>query len=543
MYQLMIVEDEKSTREGLKDCVDWNRYDIKVVAEAPNGQEALNRLHEMPIDIVLTDVVMPIMDGIELVRQIRCIYSSVKVIFISGYWDMPYLKSAFQLDAIDYILKPIKLEELEQVIQKVTEICRLEKEAKQNLQEMKNKLAASLPLMRERFISRLLTGSIKGRKAILQKAAFLDLPFEQVGYYTVFTIQINPSVQTMLSKKDKVETMEEHEILLMKIKELVESTRIADLNLNIFCSIADENRINFILYSASSTSYDRTIEIAQQMQDKIKNATSAVVSVGIGDEVPSVEYLNRSWQKSVRALDQGYFLGEGAIIHYKDIDLKNEIPSYYSHPIQEQICNAIRLGREKEVKSLTSSFFQELYSYTGMNIDYVRTICLELIILAERILLESGDSKLDIGGRKDMWKKVFQLKTLKQTEEWMSNQLCDMAGTIDRIQNTKSKSIVERMKSAVQRRCSENITIQELAEELYFTPNYICMLFKKETGESFREYLTKVRLERAKTLLRNSTMKLYEIAGQIGYTDPDYFTRIFRKYTGVTPTEYRERLS
>ena len=156
MYRLLIVEDEKNTREGLRDCVDWASYNIKVVKEASNGLEALSFLLENSADIVLTDVVMPLMDGIELVRQIRQRNITSKIVFVSGYWDMPYLKSAFELDAIDYILKPIKLSELDKVIRKVIKMCEQEREEKERIQKMRNKLEASMPLLREKFIGELL---------------------------------------------------------------------------------------------------------------------------------------------------------------------------------------------------------------------------------------------------------------------------------------------------------------------------------------------------------------------------------------------------
>ncbi len=143
--------------------------------------------------------------------------------------------------------------------------------------------------------------------------------------------------------------------------------------------------------------------------------------------------------------------------------------------------------------------------------------------------------------RADLWKSIPQLKSFKETEEWLIAQLVSVASEIDRLQRKKTKSIISQIMEEIRNRCCEDITIQMLADEFHYTPNYICMLFKKETGESFKEYLTKIRINNAKALITNSSLKVYEIAEKVGYKDPDYFTRIFRKYTGVTPTEFRER--
>jgi two-component system response regulator YesN len=125
----------------------------------------------------------------------------------------------------------------------------------------------------------------------------------------------------------------------------------------------------------------------------------------------------------------------------------------------------------------------------------------------------------------------------------MENQLCSITRQIISIQQQRSKGIIERIKKVIHERCSDNITIQSLSEEFYLTPNYISMLFKKENGESFKEYLTRIRMEKAKLLMKDTSLKLYEIAVSAGYTDPDYFTKVFKKYTGATPAEYREKLN
>jgi len=535
MYRLLIVEDEKNTREGLRDCVDWASYNIKVVKEASNGLEALSFLLENSADIVLTDVVMPLMDGIELVRQIRQRNITSKIVFVSGYWDMPYLKSAFELDAIDYILKPIKLSELDKVIRKVIKMCEQEREEKERIQKMRNKLEASMPLLREKFIGELLNGIYHDKDVIEQRMRFMEIPFFDNGYYTVMTLRI-------ISKMDweNATDIEKHEFQCVIIKDIIEST--LDSSYKIFCLVMNEQRISVILNSKHSISYDQIISIAQGIQENIHVATNIQVSIGIGEEVQSVELLKISYQKSLYALEQEYFLGEGQIIHYRDIDINYNIPDCYPHHLQEKIFSAVRLGKEQELKNLIHRFFREIEICAGMNIEYVQTMCIELIVLIQKFLLESNNIRLNIGQRKDLWKKILKLKTLRQTEEWMSNLLSAMAKQIADMQNQRSKRIIENIKRFVQEHFKDNITVQTLAEKFYYTPNYISMLFKKETGENFKEYLTRVRIEKAKDLMKDPSLKLYQIAEGVGYNDPDYFAKVFKKYTGITPTEYRERL-
>ena len=540
MYKLLIVEDERSTREGLRDCVNWDSYNIAVVGEAANGQEALSFLLENPVDIVLTDVVMPLMDGIELVRQIRERNIDTKVVFVSGYWDMAYLKSAFKLDAIDYILKPVKLSELEKVIQKITDICRREMEEKIKVQKMRDKLEASMPLLREKFVAELLTGTFQKKDAIEQRILFLDIPFAADGYYTVITLQASQNVETNIAEK-----IEEYEIRRMIIKDVIEST-LLETCYNSFCLTMNGNdtRIIVILHSRHSILYDEIISIAQRMQRNIHAFLDIPISIGIGEEVQNIEFLKISYNKSLRALEQEYFLGEGQIIHYKDIDFRSDVLDYFLHYYTlEKLLNAVRLGNKREVKSIVNQIFKDIESCSGMNIDHIQTICFEIIVLIEKFLLKSYNISLNIGQKKSLWNKILKLKTLKHTEEWLASQLCKLAQQVADIQNKRSKGIIGEIKKFIEEHYSENITVQTLAEEFYLTPNYISMLFKKETGENFKDYLTKIRIDKAKALIQDPLFKLYQVAESVGYKDPDYFTKVFKKYTGVTPSEYRERLN
>ncbi len=535
MYKLLIVEDEKSTREGLRDCVDWQLYNVGEVFDACNGKEAIEILVNNSIDIVLTDVVMPLIDGIELTRYIRQEGIPVKVIFISGYCDMPYLKSAFELDAIDYILKPIELAELERVMKKVVAMCDREVQQKKAVQEMKTKLAVSIPILREKFITDLLMGNIRDEHVIVERTRFLEIPFLIDDYYTVITAHIN------FNADGSVWNIEDREIYRMRIREVIDS--ILGVQYVSFCLTMRDDELVIIINSKSSISYNETIKVAQEIQRSVKDKIGVELSIGIGEEVRYIRQICRSYQKSLCALDQEYFLGKGKIIHYKDINFGESISDYYPHHLQEQIFNAIRLGKEQLVRSLVEEFFEEIQNNTGMNVEYIQTICIEFVILAQKLLLESNDIRLNIDQRKDLWKGILKQKTLSQTKEWMCTQLCDMVKQIAIIHSQRSRSIIERIKKTVQERYRDNITIQTLAQEFFITPNYLSMLFKKETGEGFKEYLTRIRVEKAKKLMQNSSLKLYEIAEAVGYTDPDYFTKVFKKYTGVTPTEYKERLN
>ena len=511
VFKLMIVEDEKSTRLGLKECVDWDQYEIEVAAEASNGMSALEQLQHFDVDIVLTDIVMPLMDGIELVRQIRQQKIPVKVVFISGYWDMSYLKSAFQMDAVDYVLKPIKLDELMNVMKKVVGICKKEQAEKNVMKDLSKKLAASLPLLREQFITEILLGYIRNKDQIMQRATFLNLSTIKEEMYTVATVQLNYELDMEYSHSETVSgSLEELELQRMGVKEIISSC--LKRSYHFFAMTIKESYVSFIIKSPNSITYSEVMVIADQIQKKILNIMNIQVLIGIGEEVSSIVNLNQSFQKSMRSLEQAYFLGDGGVIHFTDINKGNDISVYYPYDIQEKILNAVRLGKAEEISPMLDLLIQELQSNASVSIDYVRISCLELMLLAEKIILENNNNQNQSTRKANQWIKALQMKTMRQVIEWTAQQLKNITKEIDFNQNKRSKSIIECIKEEVNSKYQEGITIQELADKYYFTPNYLSMLFKKETGQTFNEYLTNKRINKAKSLILNSSSKLYEIA-------------------------------
>ena len=535
MLKVFIVDDEKATRDGLKECIDWLAYGMTIVGEASEGNEALSFLEKTHVDVIISDVVMPVMDGIQLVEAINKMQLEIKVILVSGYSDVPYLKSAISLGAVDYIFKPVKLKELKYVLAKISSHFEKQTEQKQSFNEMKNKLDQSIPYLKERFITKLLSGKLQ-EDNINEQISFLCMNLNLNGYFSVMAVSMEPGQEAgrKLAGDNELYKM----VGLSSLKEYsTKHIRIWDMSI-------DEVNFALLISSNYSIGYDMSLEIAYEFQKIIKQSTGYGASIGIGIEVAKLSEVYISYQQAKRALEQKFNLGEEQIIHFDDIHNITYSKGFYPEGILDDIIDMIRLGDNKKVGNLVDKMFKDISKDSSINLKLVQNICMEAVTLANRELLQArADEKSDKNTFVDMHtiKDIFKPKSLNETHVWLKSLLCDAAERICTVQSNISKNIIiEFMKKAINEKYAEDISLLTMASEFYLTPNYLCLIFKKETGETFNDYLTKVRVQKARELLKDPTFKIYEIAEMVGYRDSDYFTRVFKKFTGFTPTEFRK---
>lgn len=532
MFKLLIVEDDITIRKGLVECVQWKDYGIEIIGEASNGRKALAVIESGPVDIVLTDVVMPQMDGIELVRRIREKSRAIKIVFASGHSDLLYLKEAFKLDVLDYIIKPVIMEELDAVFKKITGICKEEQRQQENLAELKSMLEESMPVLRERFAAMLLKRSIPNNSKLEERIRFLGLPFQLNDQFTVLSIDlgINRNSDTFYKELEKQER---------QISCIHEALKPMDDECQGFSLVVDEHVVTLIISSKNGLGYERIINISQGIQQAIAQQTGNITAVGIGKEVEGVGQIYLSFVQSRKALEQENFFGSDAVIHINDLENTNIKASFDVSCLEGNIIEAIRLGKRDDVEQEVDNLFKKLSEIKALSMQYVRNICLELLVLAEKKYLEmklSGSLKEE---GSFSWEELLTLKTIHETHQYLKNKFVDMAEAIKSLQSNTSRNLVRMMMKELNELYSEDITINTLAEEFYITSNYVCLLFKKETGKTVNEYLTEVRMEKAKEFLENPVLKIYEIAEKVGYKDVDYFGKLFKKYSGLTLTQYR----
>jgi two-component system response regulator YesN len=545
MLKLFIVDDEQDTREGLRYYFDWDKYNIEVIGEADDGSTAIPMIIQEKPDIILTDVKMPDVDGIQMAKHIRTLNKNAKIIFISGYDDVTYIKSALKLDAIDYILKPVDLSELENVIEKVVNIINENKEAEALLYKMNAKLQESIPTLREKYFMTLVRDGISDVKDVNKKMEFLELELPNDVEYCVFVVSIDDKGEIFdnMSEKDKQLTSFSvinicEELINKSMKGYTFENRPGEY-VGIL-RLQREQDEEGLLYEDKENLYT----LLSGIRDSVYKFLKIRVTIGVGLTVYSLKDISKSYSKAYENVNQKLFLGKNKIITIDSLEAEEDYIHQFDFSNTQQLANIIKSADEERLVSAIDKIFKEIARYKYANVKYCLNICLQLILTASRQLMELqinvDENRFD---ENKVWEQIFELETLEDMKGLIINYLVNVSEYISEKRNRKSRNIIENIKEVIDRKYNENITINDIAKEVYLSTTYLCMVFKQETGETVNEYITKVRIEKAKELLKDPRNKLYDICYGIGYLEPGYFSKIFKKHTGLSPTEYREKLT
>lgn len=538
MFKIVIADDEAGTLEGISSCLNWDFYNIKVSGKARNGLQALQLARDIKPDILLTDIKMPKMDGTKLAKILKEELPDLKVIFITGYSDISYIKSAFKHDVIDYILKPVDPDELGVVISKVIETCRNERTVRAKQIESEVKIRQGMPLLQEKFFKFLISDELKDRNDILHRMEFLEIDLFRIGFYTVLAIYIDDYYLQENSRPLHKKRLMAFSIINIILKVINNFTK----------GVAFENNENeFVAIISFSTEIEEcTVDkkigiIANDIKDNLNSELKLSVTIGIGECVARIERVPFSYQRAMLAANQKLFLGKDRIIHSGSIRYRIGSEDPINMKSMENIYTALRLGNYERLEVFTNEVFNKLGCKKAIDKQYIQGVCLQMISICNRVINESDraiyEERINIYS---LVNHLFKLETLEDMKSFLLSTFKKLCDNIGISQHNSSQKVVEKIKSKIYEEYFEDISINSIAKDVYLTPSYICFLFRQETGETINDFLTKVRIEKAKELLNGRETKVYEISKKVGYNDPKYFSKLFKKFTGVNPSEYNK---
>ena len=538
--KILIVDDEKRTLNGILNALDWNSYGIDTIQTASNGAAALEICKTFAPDIVLTDINMPKMNGIELSQKIKEILPDTKVAFISGYMDLQYMKSAFKNDVVDYIFKPINISELEQTISKITNIITVKKQKSSYLQKIESQLHFSFPVLRDKFFFNLVTKDDLNRSQIADKLQFLELDFDVDDYYSVFVI-----------RSDNRSITGKH---LTSLNGNLLSVAITNISLEILehhgkgcCFESAEDEIACLVcfgseenVSSSTVVVEERLEaIAADIHSSVNNALDLSITIGIGEWVKGLDRASYSYGCAKRALARRFQLGNNRIIYADSSSAHSISYQYVNYTDYQKIFSALSDCNLALALETVNKIFDLYSSSSDISRPQVVYSCMQMISNANGAIIENVGSTNEIiiilGETNARLQRCGTLEEMKE----VVTRYCQYAVECISESNKRDESeLIQRIRNYIKENYAKNITLQSLAKEVYLSPAYICLLFKQETDETVINYLTEVRMDQAKSLLRRKDLRISSVGEEVGYTDPKYFSRIFKKFTGQTPSEY-----
>lgn len=535
MIKLVIVDDEKHTREGLTQCIDWNGYGIEVVATAANGEEGIQLIKEHKPAIVISDIRMPKMDGLELAAKIREFDENIQVVFVSGYADVDLLKSAFKHEVVDYILKPVDLAELEKLIANIAGRIQHKRQISAERMELEHKLLQSMPFLREKFYKYLVSGEFTDLKEIEQQMSFLGVSLPLDSRYAVFLLTVDD-----ISREYNMNSPRDRHLLSFSVQNVVQEIILKHTQGAVF----EWNIKEFVCVIALGGDEECTEscldDVINETHDSLQQYLKLSNTIGVGCWVDHIMNLSESLHSAQNAMEMKLILGSNRIIYSNHENTATEEAFHLQHLLLERLISALLNGNEEGVKTMLDDLFEQLRRANWTSPILVQNICVQIAsaIVTAVSRLENQDDEL-IAEVSHLYYDVLQLDTLDSIHQVLLKNAIAICGSISQQQNSKNKELIAQIQHIIETRYSEELSITSIAQEVYLTPAYICLLFKQETGWTINKYLTNVRIDVAKKMLRTGKYKVLDVACSVGYHDQKYFSKLFKKNVGVNPSEYR----
>lgn len=511
MYRLLLADDETSTREGILEAINWKELGIGEVQPAKNGVQALETAAEFVPDILLTDIKMPRMNGIDLAYKIRELNPDCSVLIMSGYSEVDYLKSAIRLSAVNFVEKPLEIDKLVQWIRKCVEV---QEGIRRNKAYAENH---RLLLMNE-------TALALYRNETDQAGRYLNelYPGIKPSHSLCLLIKLFPAQFGI--DGEKADTTK---ITGMVVKAL------EGLSLQFALGVINENTLCIFLFLP-------TAEAAGDILTKAYECIQSVVRpnelfMGCGEPAESLSCIARACMTAGLALEKSFYSKQKRLIRYQEEPseaIGAEELSKQAEVFSEYIRSGSRIEALKLLDCITFRISMHPGTKVGRVVDFYFQLILEL--LKQKTVSFSNDAE-----QMDIRNWVTGCSFLEDIKSYTARFVQDY---FDEIYRKNSSSEMEQVLSIIRQQYGlKKLSLQEISRQTYRSPSYICVKFREATGKTFTQYLSEYRVEKSLELLRDKSLKIAYIAEKVGFDNGNYFSKTFLKIKGITPLEYRKR--
>lgn len=529
MYKIMLADDEGIVIDSMKFIIEKEFGDSCIVEYAKTGRSVIELAENFRPDIAVMDIQMPGINGIEAMKEIRSFARNTIFIVMSAYDKFDYAKEAIKLGVMEYITKPMERTKVVDALKKAMSQVDLDREKRSNELIIKEKLETIEPIIENGLIYNILLQE-HFKEDIDNYMSLLGLEGIQHGYMlavvcgdeqqgTHMTNAIGSSIRMSGKYNDIRHYLKEY------YNCVVGSMMSNKIAVFVPCdSLEDE-------YSERIDLINKTRELVRVLRK------SAEISfrIGIGG-IKEIRNLSESYQEALRSL----VASTGSVAHVKDLPIGCEYEDNYPINLERSLFENTERGELDGALASADSFFEWMRDTASQNIMSVKLKALEFVLRAESIAYKNGGQVYRFDSRAEYLPQIMEMQDLNQLKQWFMSKISDSCKNIQNKREEKSTSTVEQAKDYINKNFEREISLDDVSKIVNISPYYFSKIFKEETGENFIEYLTGIRIEKAKELLLKSEYSMKEICSMCGYSDPNYFSRSFKKNVGVTPTEYKE---
>ncbi len=528
-YKIMLADDEGIVIDSLKFIIKKEFGDSCTVEFAKTGRSVIELAENYRPDIAIMDIQMPGINGIEAMREIRATNQSVVFIVMSAYDKFDYAKEAIRLGVLEYITKPMEKTRIVAALKKAMEQIDRERDKRSNDLLIREKLETVMPIIESGLVYNLLfqehfTEDIENYRQLLNltadKAYMLAVVCGESQEGNHMTNAVGSSVK-----------LQEHDHTLREA--------LKEAYPGVILGMSMSNKLpGLVPCKEKQMAYEERIALIERSRElvrELRKRTQISFRIGISAIAP-IEEARDSYKEAINAL----IMTTGSVAHVDDLPIGCAHEETYPLDLEKKLFAEVKNGEAAHAVATAESYFDVIEERYGDYLMNIRLKVLEFVLYAEHLAYNSGGMTYEFRDRADYLPAVMEMTEAAALRKWFADKIGEACRSIGTKASEKSLGAVEAAKAYIRSNYSRDISLDEVSQVVNISPYYFSKIFKEDVGEGFVEYLTGLRMDKARELLNTTEHSMKEICSMVGYADPNYFSRIFKKNVGVTPTEYKQ---
>ena len=527
MYHVMIVDDEPFVTNGLINFIDWKSLSCDILCSAEDGIEAISMIKSKVPDIVITDIKMPGINGIDLSKFIYENYPSIKVIILTGYAEFNYAKDAIKYNVVDFVLKPAFSEKIIEAVNKAKELIIKQAEVKSKLNKQENQINDLNLEIREKYIYDLINGVIIDNNEIYQKMEQLNIV---ISNYYVLVFQINKNTANV--KKEE---------LIRFSHSIKDYTSLTFKNYNHYNFFFNRQMLCSIVSFDNDSSLEyiqKIILTCEEMSQFVKTNSQFEISIGISSMHKSIVEVSFAYEEAIKSLSDRFFNDSNISVFSYYTRNQSPLEIHATNLYIDKIMSFVRTGKNLDAISSMNILLKEKMD-SNQSIDHIKSIGMFICYLCSNSLSNYNLNLLDIlENKENVYKQIIECKLIPHINKILLKLINSVSACL--VSSSKlNNNIIKMAMEYIHEHYNQDITLSSIANYVHLNGSYLSRMFCKATGKTIIEVITGIRIEKAKEILINNEFKISDVASLVGIYDPTYFSQIFKKSTGMTPSEYK----
>lgn len=514
--KIMIVEDEKLCLENLVR-IPWDSIDMEVIGTAQNGNEAIQKIKQTPPDIVITDIEMGNGNGFELITELTYRFPNIKTIFLTAHDKFDYAQKAINYKAFAFLLKPIDQKLLLDTVIEAKKKIENENTEHNQYRQLLTDFSNCKYFLKDYFFSSVATNDSDKSNAIF------DLDENNCNFQVILVSHFDSNgIEQPLDFRFFIEII----------------TALEPYGLNII-PFYERNMLTYIIKADHSNIVKHSFDAANIIASYMKCHDSLSFTVAIGSVADNIENLPTCNRRAQEALKYRFSIGENQIIHIDDIEpFKFSMSSI--EELKTSLIDSIKIVNLSQAKKAIHSIFESMLS-AHASLDLTQRVCLELVIQISIAMAQLGEQPEVLFNKTEIWSLIKTYQSIPSLEHFITDISETAISVIDTKREEKNNSIITRAIKLIELNMETDVTLETIAAQIPVSSTYLSSMFKNKIGISYKNYIIQIRLNKAKELLSNTDLPIYEIASKTGYRDQRHFSNLFHSKFNILPTEYRKQ--